>query len=1026
MGRAASFGAWAGASALSLMMVGSAAGEGTPIPASASLAELCGAAPGSALECWQRLALQALQAEASGDNATAARAPSGRIATPSGEAQRRAVARSRSLEVAPAAQIAAPICEDDDSDGICDDVDNCPGVANVDQADDNGDGYGDACVSPDADIHPAAQLAADVIIGAGASVGAYSRIAEGATVNGAVGESAVIGIGASVGAGAVVGNVSRIGAGASVGAGAVIGSRAIIEDGVQLEAGVTVGDRATVEAGSVIGDNGQVGIGARVGAGSSFAAGVSLGDNAAVGAGSALAAGSGVSANARAGAALALGPNALIEPNARIGARATLAADAVVGSYVIAGDDLSLGLGATLAAGASAGDQVTVGDRAIVRGALGNRISLGADAFVGNQSSLGDDCTLGLGATLGIFTRLGARCQLAADVSIYDGVAIGADADVGPRAIVLFRTTAGDRLTVGADAIIDEQITLGSDFTLGANSRLWPFSTFGEGVIVGEGVLIRDSVTVGDGAQIEDDVIIYPEADIGDQAVVESGARLGVDDCQRYGCGNVVIGACLTVGGEVAAFSELAGGCVGNSAEQPAVNCQAVADDGGEDGAYWLDPDGDGPVEAFQVWCEVDVEGLAYAVIHHDIYANARTSSSGPSGDSGWSVDFGAGADLGTLPFTDFYFEIPGVQTKRFNEVTAHKTGARFNVRSFFGGQNRNGWNCDHENHYATTCDFTTHDDLRHWGLWEYTSDCCLGLDQGGYWFYSSSSTFGTSNYGLCDSGYPLGEGYAPGRTGCDGVGEYAATTDQQVYKLAVRLLDLTQDLPEDGQTPESAAASCKALLDDTPGLADGLYWIDVDGDGGHQPVRVWCDMTTEGGGWIVLHDDIYGQARRAHRDPSGDQGWAVDYLSGDAPLASYQITDFHFEVEGGPSKLFEGVVGYNTNNRLRPPQLFNGNHNQSWQCNTDTGGAGCYFTTQGDGRHWGLWEYTTGCCLGGNIGGFWFYSNKPSDGQALNYGICGGGYPNGVQPANVSGCNGAAYYTATANGAHPYVLRIR
>ena len=34
---------------------------------------------------------------------------------------------------------------DSDEDGVCDDVDNCPNVANADQADLDGDGIGDAC-----------------------------------------------------------------------------------------------------------------------------------------------------------------------------------------------------------------------------------------------------------------------------------------------------------------------------------------------------------------------------------------------------------------------------------------------------------------------------------------------------------------------------------------------------------------------------------------------------------------------------------------------------------------------------------------------------------------------------------------------------------------------------------------------------------------------------------------------------------------------------------------------------------------
>jgi hypothetical protein len=38
-----------------------------------------------------------------------------------------------------------PPCDDQDQDGICDEVDNCPQIPNLDQTDSNGDGVGDAC-----------------------------------------------------------------------------------------------------------------------------------------------------------------------------------------------------------------------------------------------------------------------------------------------------------------------------------------------------------------------------------------------------------------------------------------------------------------------------------------------------------------------------------------------------------------------------------------------------------------------------------------------------------------------------------------------------------------------------------------------------------------------------------------------------------------------------------------------------------------------------------------------------------------
>ena len=50
---------------------------------------------------------------------------------------------------------------------------------------------------------------------------------------------------------------------------------------------------------------------------------------------------------------------------------------------------------------------------------------------------------------------------------------------------------------------------------------------------------------------------------------------------------------------------------------------------------------------------------------------------------------------------------------------------------------------------------------------------------------------------------------------------------------------------------------SCQALLTAQPGTASGEYYIDPDGAGAAPGVKVWCDMTNDGGGWTrVLWDD--------------------------------------------------------------------------------------------------------------------------------------------------------------------------
>ena len=56
---------------------------------------------------------------------------------------------------------------------------------------------------------------------------------------------------------------------------------------------------------------------------------------------------------------------------------------------------------------------------------------------------------------------------------------------------------------------------------------------------------------------------------------------------------------------------------------------------------------------------------------------------------------------------------------------------------------------------------------------------------------------------------------------------------------------------------------SCLSALNNQPGLSDGVYNIDPDGDGGDAQFGVFCDMTTQGGGWtlVIRYDANQGSA---------------------------------------------------------------------------------------------------------------------------------------------------------------------
>ena len=155
---------------------------------------------------------------------------------------------------------------DTDNDGVPDELDNCTTIFNPDQTDDNGDGFGDACVSPDANVGEGTDIGDGCVIGEGAiisedaSVGEESVIGDGTNV----GENANIGSNNSIGTNVQIGEWCSTGDNVTIGNEVTILEHVTIGDNVTIEDNVTIGEWVTVAAGTVIPANSVIPDGATV------------------------------------------------------------------------------------------------------------------------------------------------------------------------------------------------------------------------------------------------------------------------------------------------------------------------------------------------------------------------------------------------------------------------------------------------------------------------------------------------------------------------------------------------------------------------------------------------------------------------------------------------------------------------------------------------------------------------------------------------------------------------------------------